>query len=225
MKKIENIIENCIDCRFAQRYNHPDAGKSAARICTRMNPQRLAGFEGVRGIIDIPDWCPLETYSETHAVNPDAIILPDGKGTIILSGMPNLEWMTENLSGHGGTEIDGNWYYTWPQAMDAAAELGDGWRLPTREEFEQLVDAGSTWDDERKGRVFGWELFLPAAGYLHREAGAVSRVGTEGNYWSSSPYSPEVYAGYLRFYSGGVHPVNATSRASGLSVRCVREIK
>ncbi len=63
----------------------------------------------------------------------------------------------------------------------------------------------------------------PAAGYLHYTSGAVTSVGTEGFYWSSSPYSSDVNAGYLSFLSGGVYPVYATYRASGLSVRCVRE--
>ena len=35
--------------------------------------------------------------------------------TIILPGMPGLEWMTENLQGFGGTEIDGRTYYTWEE--------------------------------------------------------------------------------------------------------------
>ena len=64
--------------------------------------------------------------------------------------------------------------------------------------------------------------FHPAAGYLHRESGAVTNVAAEGDYWSSSPYSTEVNAGNLNFNSTGVYPVNATNRANGLSVRCVR---
>ena len=96
--------------------------------------------------------------------------------TIILPGIPHLEWMTENLTGHGGTEIDGCWYYTYEQAEEAVKQLGDGWRLPTRGEMLDLDDLGSTWDDERKGRWFGGNhatdhegsLFLEAAGYrLH----------------------------------------------------------
>ncbi len=63
---------------------------------------------------------------------------------------------------------------------------------------------------------------LSAAGYLNYTSGAVTAVGENGNYWSSSPYSSEVNAGNLNFNSGGVYPVNNNNRANGFSVRCVR---
>lgn len=60
MKKIENIIDNCIDCRFAKQCIPSDVGRSTARLCTRINPPRFAGFDGDGAIIFIPDWCPLK---------------------------------------------------------------------------------------------------------------------------------------------------------------------
>ena len=154
--------------------------------------------------------------------------------TIILPGMPHLEWMTENLTGFGGTEINGRWYYTYDEAVEAVKQLGDGWRLPTRGEMVDLDDLGSTWDDERKGRWFGGNhatdhegsLFLEAAGYRHRESGALTDVGTGGTYWSSSSsYAGTLNAGYLHFGSTVVYPLNGYSRAYGFSVRCVRNVK
>ena len=151
--------------------------------------------------------------------------------TIILPGMPNLEWMPENLTGHGGTEIDGCWYYTYEQAEEAVKQLGDGWRLPTRGEMLDLDDLGSTWDDERKGRWFGGNhatdhegsLFLEAAGYRHNSSGALTHVGTYGCVYSSSSYAAgSYYAGYLYFHSSTVSPLGYASRAAALSVRCVR---
>ena len=154
--------------------------------------------------------------------------------TIILPGMPHLEWMTENLTGFGGTEINGRWYYTYDEAVEAVKQLGDGWRLPTRGEMVDLDDLGSTWDDERKGRWFGGNhatdhegsLFLEAAGYRHRESGALAYVGTEGDYWSSSSgYAGSDYAGFLGFSSSHVYPLYGAHRVYGLSVRCVRDIE
>lgn len=151
--------------------------------------------------------------------------------TIILPGMPGLEWMTENLSGFGGTEVDGRTYYTWEEAMAAAEQLGNGWRLPTRDEFVQLDELGSTWDEDRKGRWFGGNhetdhegsLFIPATGFRHVTTGALIHVGTEGDYWSSSPYSSSsTGAGHLGFNSTAVYPQGGSSRANGFSVRCVR---
>mgnify|MGYP000365340934 CR=1 FL=1 len=41
-----------------------------------------------------------------------------------------LEVMTEDLEGR----------YTWDDAMKACADLGDGWRLPTKDELDLLYD-------------------------------------------------------------------------------------
>ena len=174
----------------------------------------------------LPEFCPLEIYKDSDA--------PSAPSTIILPGMPGLEWMTENLSGFGGTEINGNTYYTWEEAMAAAEQLGDGWRLPTQEEWDALCDLGSTWDDERKGRWFGGNhatdhkgsLFFPAAGYRHRDGGALTSVGAGGYAWSSSPnHSTSVNAGSLCFSATWVNPLDNNSRSYGFPVRCVRNVK
>ncbi len=66
-------------------------------------------------------------------------------------------------------------------------------------------------------------LLSPAAGYRHRESGALTNVGTEGDWWSSSSYAAgNVNAGFLNIRSGNVNPLNNTNRANGLSVRCVQ---
>ena len=159
---------------------------------------------------------------------------PSTPSTIILPGMPDLEWMTENLSGFGGTEIDGNTYYTWEEAMAAAEQLGNGWRLPTQEEFEALVDLGSTWDDDRKGRWFGGNhdadhagsLFFPATGCRNESAGALHAVGAHGDYYSSSSYATgSINVGYLWFNASNVYPLNNGNRALAVPVRCVRNVK
>lgn len=140
--------------------------------------------------------------------------------------MCGLEWMTENLSGFGGTEIDGRWYYTWYEAMKAAKQLGNGWRLPTSKEFEALCKAKITRDDERKGCLFAGKLFLPTSGYREYPYGSVPFVGFSGWYWSSSPCSRGGrFAQYLYFYAGGVDTEFCTYRMHGFSVRCVRDIK
>ena len=158
----------------------------------------------------------------------------DNKDTIILPGMPHLEWMTENLSGFGGTEIDGRWYYTYDEAVEAVKKLGDGWRLPTRGEMVDLDDLGSTWDDDRKGRWFGGNhatdhegsLFLEASRYRERTSGALTSVGARGLWWSSSPAaSGSTYASDVNFYASYVYPMDSDNRAFGFAVRCVRNLQ
>ena len=153
------------------------------------------------------------------------------KNTIILRGMPHLEWMTENLSGFGGTEINGETYYTYDEAVEAVKQLGEGWRLPTRGEMVDLCDLGSTWDDDQKGRWFGGNhatdhagsMFIPASGFRHYTSGALPSVGGTGVYWSSAASAAgNANASYLHFLATGVYPQNSNYRAYGFTVRCVR---
>ncbi len=65
-----------------------------------------------------------------------------------------------------------------------------------------------------------------AAGYLNYSSGKLTNATTNGNYWSSSPYSgsaSETNAGNLNFNDGNVYPLNNNNRGNGFSVRCVQE--
>jgi len=113
---------------------------------------------------------------------------------------------------------------TWEKVNDPCPT---GWRVPTLEELQSLVDAGSEWTTENgvNGRVFGSEdklLFLPAAGLRSNTSGAVSSVGTRGYYWSST-YGNTTGAYTLLFYGTGVDTGGNNARAYGFSVRCVTE--
>lgn len=227
MKKIENIVDNCIDCRFAQAVYSSDAGRSTARLCTHVNPPRFAGFDGDGAIIFVPDWCPLGMNKEVEQSEAQLAAAAATPSTIILPGLPHLEWMTENLSGFGGTEVDGRTYYTYDEAVAAVEQLSDGWRLSTTEEWEILDRLGSVWQDGPHGlpgRLFGGGLFLEAAGWSHRGSGILTSVGESGNYWSL-PDASNINKGHLFFYSSGVHPLSGPRCAHGFSVRCVRNVK
>ncbi|MDE6712042.1 MAG: fibrobacter succinogenes major paralogous domain-containing protein [Alistipes sp.] len=68
-------------------------------------------------------------------------------------------------------------------------------------------------------------LFTGAAGYRHRESGALTAVGTEGTYASSSSYAAgNLGAGSLGFSSAVVLPLSGYTRAYGFSVRCVQHL-
>lgn len=99
-----------------------------------------------------------------------------------------LLWDKDNIS-VGGTEKDGHHYFTWTEAMEAAQKQGK--RLPTADEWEDLCDLGSTWDEKLKGRWFGGNhntdhkgsIFLPARGHYDEGGAYMDRCGF---YWSSS---------------------------------------
>lgn len=139
-----------------------------------------------------------------------------------------LLWDTENLA-IGGYEKDGHHYYSWQEAMDAAKSVGK--RLPTRAEWEELCNLGSTWDDELRGYWFGGNcdsdykdlLFLPAAGLCDISSGEVTTTRSYGFYWASSLCGKSNdYASSLYFNAGVVDPLNGGSYSSGFSVRCVQ---
>ena len=121
-----------------------------------------------------------------------------------------------------GTDISGTEY-------DVATVLwGDGWRMPTKKEIQELMDnCTSEWTTLNgvNGRKFtsktnGNSIFLPATGY--RKDGNLNSVGEFGLYRSSAllPNRSD-YTTYLCFNSSNAYWVSYL-RENGLSVRPVR---
>ncbi len=115
---------------------------------------------------------------------------------------------------------------------DAAhANWGGDWRMPTKAEFSELItNTTSAWTTQNG--VNGWEftskkegntnfIFLPAAGY--RLYGTLRSVGSDGNYWSSTP-GEQCYAWFFGFTSEGrgMYYGDSYGRSYGRSVRPVR---
>lgn len=117
-----------------------------------------------------------------------------------------------------------------PEQDAAHVNLGGNWRMPTDDEFQELIDnCNVVWTDDYngtgvKGRVFtsktnGNLVFFPAAGSCGNSS--VGSVGSDGYYWSASCYSSS-YAWRLRFYSGS-RSLSYYYRYYGYSVRGVCE--
>lgn len=115
-----------------------------------------------------------------------------------------------------------------PQYDVARANWGGNWRLPTKEEMQELVDY-CTWVFTTMGSHNGFmvtgpngkQIFLPAAGY--RYGTSLYTIGSRGDYWSSSPYDGSQYAYKLYFNSDGTRRVDWSIRYCGQSVRPVTE--
>ncbi len=109
----------------------------------------------------------------------------------------------------------------------ATANWGSEWRMPTKEEIEELFEKCDwTWTTVNgvNGRLVvgpnGNSIFLPAAGC--RFGASLYRAGSYGYFWSSSlnsDYPDGAY--YLYFYSGDLYWF-LSSRNDGRSVRPVR---
>ena len=115
-------------------------------------------------------------------------------------------------------------------AHDAArAHWGSPWRMPTDAEFVALISNCDTQWTTRNGAI-GWlvkgrgaysskSIFLPAAGCGHDSL--LYCLGSEGDYWSSSPSDYSSFAWYLRFSSAYFYRTSF-HRCHGRSVRPVR---
>ena len=67
-------------------------------------------------------------------------------------------------------------------------------------------------------------VFLPAAGY--RNSSIVNDAGTDGSYWSSSPYVDNFrFAHNVYFADSNYAPAKYTYRCFGFSVRLVYDVK
>ena len=121
------------------------------------------------------------------------------------------------------SDISGNTRY------DAAtANWGGGWRMPTKEEFEELLDKCNwQWTSQggRKGYKVtgpnGNSIFLPAAGWRYETW--IDGAGDRGDYWSSTPYGSYTQYAYGLLFSSGCHYIRWYSRYYGLSVRPVSD--
>ena len=110
----------------------------------------------------------------------------------------------------------------------AHVKWGSSWRMPTHDEFRELVDncdwKWTTLDGVSGYRVTGkngnW-IFLPAAGW--RYGSSLYYAGEFGNFWSFTPDGGGTQgACSLGFYSVG-HGWSWGYRGSGFSVRPVSE--
>jgi uncharacterized repeat protein (TIGR02543 family)/uncharacterized protein (TIGR02145 family) len=101
-----------------------------------------------------------------------------------------------------------------------------GWRVPTEQELQSLINAGSVWTrlNDVNGRLFGTApnlIFLPAVGYRNFGWGVL--INNVNAYWSSTPGIFTEAAWNLQIGSGhaGMNGVNWSN--NGFSVRCVAE--
>ena len=144
-------------------------------------------------------------------------------------------WQNSNLtkycsnSSYGYNGFTDNLTTLLPEDDAATANWGSDWRMPTKEEWKELLNNTThIWTRQNgvNGCLFtagnGNSLFLPAAG--SRWDGLIDGVGMDGCYWSSFLYTDRPsYAWFLEFndehWEGSIHGYD---RSEGCSVRPVR---
>lgn len=137
---------------------------------------------------------------------------------------------------HGNYNFDGGKTILDPEDDAAHVNWGGSWRMPTKAEWQELID-NCTWTWTTQNGINGYKvtsnkagytdkfIFLPAAGY--RDESVLNDVGSRGGYWSSSLGENiiKAFVYYLLFYSdshklSGNYPGDEF-RSDGRSVRPV----
>ena len=135
-------------------------------------------------------------------------------------------YMPENGKTYGKdiNDISGNATYDV-----ATAKWGKGWRMPTKAEFDELLEycdykyekLDGRWGHRFTHRLNGRSIFLPSTG--HKERGSEHIYPNVcGNYWSSTPYKNEQMSGAHDYHFGAaLGEMGQGERSSGFGVRPV----
>ena len=148
---------------------------------------------------------------------------PDGPGAEQANAESIAGWNYDVVAPNG----------SWSDAVKTNNDpCPTGFRVPTLSQWQGVIDnnvvsnMGSSWTGSNTnyttGKKFGDNLFLPAAGTRNFNAGALSRRGSIGFYWSSSVDVYYPYAWLLNFDSGGAYTLNIF-QSDGFSLRCISE--
>lgn len=146
------------------------------------------------------------------------------------SSITMTKYCTSDFCGYNG--FTDNKTVLDPEDDAAHANWGGSWRMPTDDEFEELMNsANCTWtwttingvkgykvQSRKSGYTDKW-IFLPAAGC--RWDADLYDAGSYGYYWSSSLYSHSDSYAYCLFFGSGDMDWDDSYRLDGRSVRAV----
>lgn len=110
----------------------------------------------------------------------------------------------------------------------ASIEWGKPWRMPTMEEFSELIDE-CTWNFASFNGVNGYlvtgpnkkNIFLPAAGFMQNTTEV--NIGDFGDYWSSTVVPELSGIAHSLGYSSKSHGRRRYARYAGRTIRPVTE--
>jgi uncharacterized protein (TIGR02145 family) len=172
------------------------------------------------------------TGQNVSGTPPSFSLMADGK-----------EWTTANLNVNApasycydDAEANCRRYgrlYTWESAQRVCPPLGDGWRLPTDDEWRQMAKryGGVSADATDKGKAAfaallggGTSGFHAVLGGNRNAEGQYARLEAHGFYWTSSD-DGSGNVPYYNFGQGGqaLHRQPHGEKRMAISVRCVRD--
>ena len=142
------------------------------------------------------------------------------------SNAPTYGKSISTLQSEGWIVTRDGTYVLAPEHDAAQKYWGGDWRMPTRQEFDDLNNK-CDWIWTTMNGVYGYivrgrgsyasnSIFLPCAG--SGQGTSLYSAGSYGCYWSSVPYSGRNFAWYLHFNSGYYY-ASCLNRYYGQSVR------
>ena len=180
--------------------------------------------------------------AESTITWPSAVESNSSTGTISYATANPTTFITYNSSNNdwyytGSGETDNTRWTTSESNKSIYDPCPSGWRVPDGGDdgiWSMAKGSSSsfehTYNSSNEGMNFSGKfgadqtIWYPASGYRYYRDGSLGGVGYYGDYWSASSYN--YYAFYLYFiYYGYVDPSDVSSRALGLSVRCLQESK
>jgi len=112
----------------------------------------------------------------------------------------------------------------------AAAKWGDGWRMPSRADFDELlhycnwayVQKDGRWGSEITSPFNSRSIFLPVTGY--KEETKHMEAGGNGMYWTSTPHEDQWNNGaHMYQFGGALGELSIGDRSYGYAVRPVAD--
>lgn len=147
---------------------------------------------------------------------------------------PAADWSscpycTDLIDGSTFSKYTGSDYSTLQTSDDVAASKFTGYRMPTKEDFEELIsETNKEWTSING--VYGYKftnksdsskyIFLPAASSC--SGSNLDGVGEGGNYWSSSLDTNYPYSAWHLFFDNEEVDMYNDNRYYGFSIRPVK---
>jgi uncharacterized protein (TIGR02145 family) len=122
--------------------------------------------------------------------------------------------------------------YTWASAQRVCQTLRGGWRLPSDDEWRQMVNryGGVSSDSGDRGKAAFTALLTGGTSGFdavlggNRSGGQYARLEAHGFYWTASDNNPATAPFYNFGKNGGaVHRQTTGEKEMAISVRCIRE--
>ncbi len=220
----------------AEGYDYPDVGFSIRPVYGPVPEETLPSYTAPTEMVDLGlsvKWAPFNIGATDSASVGDYICWGELKAKQY-SHVYNYKWYDPIANGYVeiGDQISNTKY------DPAKALWGNGWRLPTEDEFKELIEK-CTWTESAYGYTVtgpnGKSIFLRAAGMQGYKG--VPRGSVQSGYYMSGNADVRTNAkgekmvsnaACLRFSRGTYNKLNApqinySSKAGGIQVRPVHE--